>query len=73
MGACMSTEGKAEKERSLAIDKQIEEDSRKFRKECKILLLGRDPSLLPQTLVVLTCCFRMQVPESLGRARSSNR
>lgn len=41
MGACVSTEGKAEKERSLAIDKQIEEDSRRFRKECKILLLGQ--------------------------------
>ncbi|KAG8901681.1 Guanine nucleotide-binding protein alpha-2 subunit [Tulasnella sp. 403] len=44
MGACMSTEGRAEKERSLAIDKQIEEDSRRFRKECKILLLGSGES-----------------------------
>lgn len=40
MGNCMSAEEKAERERSLAIDKQIEEDSRRFRKECKILLLG---------------------------------
>lgn len=28
------------RDRSYAIDKQIEEDSRKFKKECKILLLG---------------------------------
>jgi guanine nucleotide-binding protein G(i) subunit alpha len=40
MGSCMSVEEKADKERSVAIDKQIEEDSRRFRKECKILLLG---------------------------------
>lgn len=31
---------KAQRERSYAIDKQIEEDSKKYRKECKILLLG---------------------------------
>ncbi|ELU42003.1 putative G-protein alpha subunit [Rhizoctonia solani AG-1 IA] len=39
MGNCMSVEEKAERERSMAIDKQIEEDSKRFRKECKILLL----------------------------------
>lgn len=32
---------KNQKDRSYAIDKQIEEDSRKFKKECKILLLGK--------------------------------
>jgi hypothetical protein len=32
---------KAQRDRSYAIDKQIEEDSRKFKKECKILLLGK--------------------------------
>lgn len=48
----MSVEEKADKERSVAIDKQIEEDSRRFRKECKILLLG--PSVLPPPLPVLT-------------------
>lgn len=31
---------RANRERSVAIDKQIEEDSKKYRKECKILLLG---------------------------------
>ena len=32
---------KVNKDRSNQIDKQIEDDSRKFRRECKILLLGR--------------------------------
>jgi hypothetical protein len=47
MGTCISTNWKKyhdtsrdEKARSDAIDSQIEEDSRKFRKEYKILLLG---------------------------------
>ena len=40
MGACASVQDRAEKERSDEIDRIIEEDSRKFRKECKILLLG---------------------------------
>ena len=40
MGACASVQDCAEKERSDEIDRMIEEDSRKFRKECKILLLG---------------------------------
>ncbi|KAJ9095814.1 guanine nucleotide-binding protein subunit alpha [Naganishia cerealis] len=35
---------RAQKDRSYAIDKQIEEDSRKFKKECKILLLGSGES-----------------------------
>lgn len=45
MGACMSSGGGAEdgdqkKKRSQAIDKTLEEDSKKLRRECKILLLG---------------------------------
>lgn len=40
MGQCTSVQDKAEKEISDEIDRQIEEDSRKFKKECKILLLG---------------------------------
>jgi guanine nucleotide-binding protein subunit alpha len=40
MGNCMSGEDRAQRAISDAIDKQIEEDSRRFRKECKILLLG---------------------------------
>lgn len=29
-----------DKERSYAIDKQLEDDAKRFRRECKILLLG---------------------------------
>jgi len=31
---------KEDKERSYAIDKQIDDDAKKLRRECKILLLG---------------------------------
>lgn len=53
MGGCMSSPAPApdandgaenkreQRDRSYQIDKQIEEDSKKYRKECKILLLGK--------------------------------
>lgn len=41
MGNCASVQDRTEKERSDEIDRMIEEDSRRFRKECKILLLGQ--------------------------------
>ncbi|GJJ08482.1 Guanine nucleotide-binding protein alpha-3subunit [Clathrus columnatus] len=44
MGACQSAPMRAEKERSDTIDKQIEEDHKKSKKECKILLLGSGES-----------------------------
>ncbi|KAG1721024.1 heterotrimeric G protein alpha subunit [Suillus lakei] len=50
MGNCISTNwrhrdtSRDEKARSDAIDSQLEEDFRKFRKECKILLLGSGES-----------------------------
>jgi hypothetical protein len=42
MGACMSSSNDEveQKKKSQAIDKQLEEDSKRLRKECKILLLG---------------------------------
>lgn len=43
MGACVSSENNEEgdqKKRSQAIDRTLEEDSKKLRRECKILLLG---------------------------------
>ena len=42
MGSCMSTSGEDsdQRKRSNKIDKELEEDSKKLRKECKILLLG---------------------------------
>lgn len=45
MGACMSSGGNDEgdqKKRSQMIDRGLEEDSKKLRRECKILLLGKD-------------------------------
>ena len=53
MGACMSSENADEveqKKRSRAIDAALEEDARRLRKECKILLLGTlllAPFLMP--------------------------
>lgn len=41
MGVCLSAEEKAAKEQSNIIDRQLEEDNKKFKKECKILLLGK--------------------------------
>jgi guanine nucleotide-binding protein G(i) subunit alpha len=44
MGACMSSGGNDEgdqKKRSQMIDRGLEEDSKKLRRECKILLLGK--------------------------------
>jgi hypothetical protein len=43
MGNCVSTPGKKDKKRSDAIDRQIEDDSKRFKRECKILLLGEQP------------------------------
>lgn len=47
MGACFSA-GQAvtadDEKQSAAIDRQIEEDARKLKKECKILLLGSGES-----------------------------
>lgn len=46
MGACMSSnsEESEQKKRSQAIDKTLEEDSKRLRRECKILLLGSGES-----------------------------
>lgn len=45
MGACMSSGNPDEpdsKKRSQMIDRTLEEDSKKLRRECKILLLGME-------------------------------
>ncbi|KAF7319107.1 Heterotrimeric G-protein alpha subunit [Mycena chlorophos] len=44
MGNCGSQVDRSGKERSDAIDRQLEEDSKKFKKEAKILLLGSGES-----------------------------
>ena len=49
MGACQSMQDSEEEEkrkRSRAIDARLEEDSRRLRRECKILLLGECGALL---------------------------
>ncbi|KAJ9056720.1 Guanine nucleotide-binding protein alpha-2 subunit [Entomophthora muscae] len=46
MGACLSAEERVIRERNTQIDRIIEEDSKRFSKECKILLLGIFPPLL---------------------------
>jgi hypothetical protein len=53
MGACMSSNSEeAElKKRSQKIDKDLEEDSRRLRRECKILLLGKFPIQLVSVAV----------------------
>ncbi|KAJ6610862.1 G-protein alpha subunit [Mycena sp. CBHHK59/15] len=44
MGQPVSKEARVEKARSDAIDRQINEDSKRYKKECKILLLGSGES-----------------------------
>ena len=67
MGACQSVPNKSEKERSDEIDKQIEEDAKKFKKECKILLLGACAVVLAR----ISCLTPfVQALASLGSQRS---
>ncbi|KAF9471706.1 guanine nucleotide binding protein, alpha subunit, partial [Pholiota conissans] len=44
MGGCISQPDKAGKERSDEIDRTLEEDNKKFKRDCKILLLGSGES-----------------------------
>ncbi|KAG0066928.1 Guanine nucleotide-binding protein alpha-2 subunit, partial [Podila epicladia] len=44
MGLCLSAEEKEQKEISQTIDRGLEEDNRRLKKECKILLLGSGES-----------------------------
>ncbi|KAJ7706685.1 heterotrimeric G-protein alpha subunit, GPA3-like protein [Mycena rosella] len=44
MGACASQPDRASKSRSDEIDRQLDEDSKRYKKECKILLLGSGES-----------------------------
>jgi hypothetical protein len=68
MGNCASGGDQAAYARSAAIDKQIEEDSKKFRKECKILLLGElFPLHSPLCLAVFGECSFFYGP-SFSRA-----
>ncbi|KAG2224602.1 hypothetical protein INT45_003742 [Circinella minor] len=44
MGLCLSSEERAERSHSQKIDNMIEEDSRRLKRECKLLLLGSGES-----------------------------
>lgn len=62
MGACQSMQNGDEEEkrkRSRAIDAKLEEDSRRLRKECKILLLGTLEPSCPDGRITHDC---KQVP-----------
>ena len=50
MGGCVSTIDEAGKLHSEAIDKQLEEDHKKYKRECKSLLLG-----------ALECCLSVSL------------
>ncbi|KAJ3376284.1 hypothetical protein AMAG_04691 [Allomyces macrogynus ATCC 38327] len=44
MGACLSSDDEAARQRSAEIDRQLALDAEKFKRECKILLLGSGES-----------------------------
>jgi guanine nucleotide-binding protein G(i) subunit alpha len=54
MGNCVSSGDREGKQVSDQIDKQLEEDHKKFKRECKILLLGTVVSIVIITLSILT-------------------
>lgn len=70
---------RAQRDRSYAIDKLIEEDSKKFKKECKILLLGELRFPLARHLYptrsdrVSVMNVVLQVRERVGSRLSSSR
>lgn len=53
MGVCLSREERELRERSAAIDRLLDDDNKKFRKECKILLLG----MLDELASAFKICF----------------
>lgn len=73
MGICMSTNNDdvEQKKRSQAIDRKLEEDSRRLRRECKILLLGELPT--PTLHPPRTLANMRQAPERAASRPSSSR
>lgn len=65
MGNCRSTQDREAQQHSAEIDKQIKEDSRKFKKECKTLLLGMFHFFLSFVLFTFPCLsvtFHSRIP-----------
>ena len=64
-----------QRDRSYQIDKQIEEDSKKYRRECKILLLGGPYSAqlakweIRYLIIPLLVIVAQKVPASRGRVQ----
>ena len=73
MGICMSTnnEDVEQKKRSQAIDRKLEEDSRRLRRECKILLLGKQLEAVAGYLARAN--IAMQAPARAASRPSSSR
>ena len=72
MGGCLSSESAEEveqKKKSRQIDAALEEDSRRLRKECKILLLGMPfLELCKGSMLIL-----VKAPEKVANLQLSNR
>ncbi len=66
----MSTNGEEadQKKRSQKIDKDLEEDSKRLRRECKILLLGTSLTVRPAATLYLPSPVK---PPSPGQAMRS--
>lgn len=76
MGGCMSSNKDEEdqKKRSQAIDRVLDEDSKRLRRECKILLLGKETPTGHEWLAGPP--FRIRVSNSRmfqGPARAASR
>ena len=71
MGGCMSKGDEDSRLNSDSIERGLDEDSKRLKRECKILLLGL--SLYSTLLVLVLYSNLLQVQESLVRALSSSR
>jgi guanine nucleotide-binding protein subunit alpha len=50
MGICTSSEERAGRNKSQSIDRMIEKDEQKLKRECKILLLGKLTPIEPMKI-----------------------
>jgi hypothetical protein len=71
MGMCMSSniDEAEQKKKSQAIDKILEEDSKRLRRECKILLLGTYATHLCQSARATLCASSLTITYRLRRER----
>lgn len=77
MGSCMSSESSEyseQRKKSQAIDRKLDEDSRKLRRECKILLLGTFAvSSMLVSPIYLTAVFLLGTTRVWGKRQINNR